>query len=43
MGTEGYFTGVKRQGLEADNSPPTNAEVKKSWIHTFTPLYVFMA
>jgi hypothetical protein len=34
---------VKRQGREADHSPPTSAEVKKMWIYTFTPLYVFMA
>jgi hypothetical protein len=24
-------------------SPPTNAEVKKMWVYTFTPPYVFMA
>jgi hypothetical protein len=28
--------GVKRQGLEADHSPPTSAEVKKMWIYTAT-------
>jgi hypothetical protein len=39
MGT----AGVKRQGREADHSPPTSAEVKKMWIYTSTPLYVFMA
>jgi hypothetical protein len=37
------FPGVKLQGREADHSPPTSAEVKKMWIYTFTPLYVFMA
>jgi hypothetical protein len=26
--------GVKRPGREADHSPPTNAEVKKTWIYT---------
>jgi hypothetical protein len=26
--------GVKRQGREADHSPPTSAEVKKMWIYT---------
>jgi hypothetical protein len=31
--------GVKRQGCEADNSPPTNAEVKKMWVSTSTPPY----
>jgi hypothetical protein len=29
MGTRGSFLGVKRPGLEADNSPPLSAEVKK--------------
>jgi hypothetical protein len=43
MGTEGFFPKVKRQGREADHSPPTSAEVKKMWIYTSTPLYVFMA
>jgi hypothetical protein len=35
--------GVKRQGREADYSPPTSAEVKKTWIYTLTPPYVFVA
>jgi hypothetical protein len=39
----GSFPGVKRQGREADHSPLTSAEVKKMWIYTSTPLYVFMA
>jgi hypothetical protein len=34
--------GVKRQEGEADNSPPTSAEVKKACIYTATPPYVFM-
>jgi hypothetical protein len=38
-----WVPGVKRQGREADHSPPTSAEVKKVWIYTSTPLYVFMA
>jgi hypothetical protein len=29
--------GVKRQGREADHSPPTSAEVNKMWIYTSTP------
>jgi hypothetical protein len=41
MGTVGSFPGVKRQGREADHSPPTNAEVKKMWIYTSTPPYIF--
>jgi hypothetical protein len=28
---------VKRPGHEADHSPPTSAEVEKTWICTFTP------
>jgi hypothetical protein len=33
---------IKRLGSEADHSPPTSAEVKKMWIYTSTPPYVFM-
>jgi hypothetical protein len=43
MGVGGSFPGIKQQGLEADRSPSTSAEVKKMWIYTSTPLYVFMA
>jgi hypothetical protein len=43
MGTGGYFPGVKRQGREADHSPPASSEVKKTWIYTSTPPYAFMA
>jgi hypothetical protein len=43
MGTGGSFSGVKRQRREADHSPSTSAEVKKMWIYTSTPLYVYMA
>jgi hypothetical protein len=34
---------LKRPGLETDHSPPTNAEVRKTWIYTSTPSYAFMA
>jgi hypothetical protein len=34
---------VKRQGREADHSPPASAEVKKMWIYTSTPPYTFTA
>jgi hypothetical protein len=34
--------GVKRLGCEADHSPPTSVKVKKTWIYTFTPPYIFM-
>jgi hypothetical protein len=33
---------VKRPDRETDNSPPTNAEVKKIWIYTPNPPYAFM-
>jgi hypothetical protein len=36
------FPGVKRPGREADHSPPTSAEVKKTWVYTSTPPYVYM-
>jgi hypothetical protein len=35
--------GLKRQGREADRSPPTSAEVTKTWIYIAIPAYVFMA
>jgi hypothetical protein len=35
--------GVKRQGREADHSPPTIAEIKKMWIDISIPSYAFMA
>jgi hypothetical protein len=30
--------GVKQSGLEADHSPPTIADVKKTWVYTSIPL-----
>jgi hypothetical protein len=33
---------VKWPGREADHSPPTSAEVKKMWIHTTTPPYMYV-
>jgi hypothetical protein len=43
-GTGGLFPlRVKLQGREPDHSPTTSAEVKKMWIYTSTPPYVFMA
>jgi hypothetical protein len=35
--------GVKRPGREADHSPPTTTEIKKTWIYTSTLPYAFMA
>jgi hypothetical protein len=43
MGTGTLSPGVKRQGSEADHSPPTSVEVKRTWVYTSTPSYVFMA
>jgi hypothetical protein len=43
MGTHELSQGVKRPGLEADHSPQTNAEVKKAWLYTSIPTYVFTA
>jgi hypothetical protein len=38
---QGLFApGVKRPWREADPSPPTSAEVKNTWIYTYT-LYTF--
>jgi hypothetical protein len=34
--------GAKRPRREADHSPPTSVEVKKMWVYTSTPPYVFM-
>jgi hypothetical protein len=34
--------GIKRPRREADHSPPTSAEVKKTWVYTSTPPYAFM-
>jgi hypothetical protein len=33
---------VMRPGREADHSPPTSAEVKKTWVYICTPPYAFM-
>lgn len=43
VGTGGSFSGVKQPGREADHSPPSSAEAKKTWIYTSTPPYVFLA
>jgi hypothetical protein len=44
MGTRGSFSqAVKRPRREADHSPPASAEVKKMWIYTSIPPYVFIA
>jgi hypothetical protein len=42
MGTGALSPRVKQPWREADDSPPTSAEVKKMWMYTFTPPYVFM-
>jgi hypothetical protein len=43
-GNRGLFPReIKRLGREADHSPPSSAEVKKTWIYTSTPPYAFMS
>jgi hypothetical protein len=34
---------LKRPGREANHTPPTSAQVKKTWTYTSTAPYVFMA
>jgi hypothetical protein len=41
-GTGALSHGVKWPGREADHSPPTTAEVKKTRVYTSTPPYTFM-
>jgi hypothetical protein len=36
MGTGAFSPGVKRQGSKANHSPPTSAEVKKTWNYIST-------
>jgi hypothetical protein len=38
-----WVPGLKRPGHEADHSPPTTAEIKKTLIYTYTSPYTFMA
>jgi hypothetical protein len=35
--------GVKQLGRESDYSPPSSAVVKKTWMYTSIPPYVFIA
>jgi hypothetical protein len=42
LGIRGPLPEVKRPGCEADHSPPTSAKVKKMWIYTSIPPYVFI-
>jgi hypothetical protein len=35
--------GVKRLGRKADHLPPTSAEVKKTWVYTFTSPCAYMS
>jgi hypothetical protein len=43
MGKWAVCSGIKRPKREADNSPPSSAEVKNAWSYTSIPPYVFMA
>jgi hypothetical protein len=40
MCTGGSFPDVKQQGLEADHSSQTSAEVKKSWIYSSLTIHL---
>jgi hypothetical protein len=42
IGTGALSPGIKRQGREADHSPPTSADVKKMWIYSSNHIYAFM-
>jgi hypothetical protein len=42
MGTATSLLRVKQPGFEADQSPPSSAEVKNVSSYTSTPQYVFM-
>jgi hypothetical protein len=37
LDTGNLSPGVKRPGSESNHSPPTSAEVKKTWVNTTTP------
>jgi hypothetical protein len=37
-----FSLGVKPLRSDTDHSPPTIAEVKNTWIHTYTPPYAFI-
>jgi len=37
MSAGGFTPGAKRQGREADHSPPPNSKVKNAWSYTSTP------
>jgi hypothetical protein len=43
MDTWGSFFGVNLPGREAENSPPSSAEVKNAWSYTSTSPYFYMA
>jgi hypothetical protein len=39
---ETFSPRVKRQGLEADYSPPSSVEIENTWRYTSTPTYFFV-
>jgi hypothetical protein len=43
MGTGALSLWVKRPGREADNTPPSTAEIKNAWNYISTPPYILMA
>jgi hypothetical protein len=40
---EALSLGVKQPGRETDHSSPASTQVKKTWVYTSTPPYVFKA
>jgi hypothetical protein len=43
LGWLDFIPGLKRSGREPGHSAQSNADVKKMWVYTCTPPYVFMA
>jgi hypothetical protein len=41
VGIREFSSRIKRPGLEADQSSPSGAEVKKAWSYNFILTYVF--
>jgi hypothetical protein len=38
-----FIPGIKRPGLEVDQTSPSSAEGKNEWSSTYTPKYTFVA
>jgi hypothetical protein len=42
VNTEGFSTGIKRPGMEADRSLPSGVNIKSAWRYISTQTYVFI-